>query len=98
METRTNDELAVALEATGFYSWIYDVIVARGHEVTVVHPTAIKPMMRARSNNDKNDAHMLAKLLRSESLDGINVPSKDVRELRELTRYRESLVRKRGDL
>ena len=98
METRTNDELAVALEATGFYFWIYDTIVARGHDAKVVHPVKVKPLMRARSKNDKNDAYMLAELLRSRCLEGIYVPSSDVRAMRELTRHRESLVRKKGDL
>lgn len=98
IETRTNDILAVALEATGFYFWIYDVIVSRGHDVKVVHPVKVKPLMKARSKNDKNDAYMLAELLRSRCLDGIYVPSRDVREMRELTRHRESLVRKKGDL
>jgi transposase len=54
--------------------------------------------MRARSKNDRNDAYMLAEVLRSRCLDGIYVPSKDVRDMRELTRHRESLVRKKGDL
>lgn len=98
METRTNDELTVALEATGFYFWIYDAIVSRGHDAKVVHPVKVKPLMRARSKNDKNDAYMLAELLRSRCLDGIYVPSSEVREMRELTRHRESLVRKKGDL
>jgi len=98
IETITNDELVVAMEATGFYFWIYDCIAARGHEVKVVHPTKVKPLMRARTKNDKNDAYMLADLLRSRCLEGIYVPSKEVREMRELTRHRESLVGKKGDL
>lgn len=93
-----DDELKVVMEATGFYFWIYDAVVSRGHDVKVVHPSAAKPMMVARSKTDKNDAYMLAKLLRSGSLDGIYVPSSDVRRMRDLTRHRDSLVRKRGDL
>ncbi len=49
IETETNDELKVVMEATGFYFWIH-------------------------------------------------VPSNKIRELRDLTRHRESLVRKKGDL
>ncbi len=91
-------ELKVVMEATGFYFWIYDCIVARGHDVKVVHPTETKSMMKKRSKNDKNDAYMLAELLRLGGLDGIYVPSSDVRGMRDLTRHRDSLVRKRGDL
>ncbi len=97
IETK-DDDLMVAMEATGFYFWIYDCIVTRGHKVKVVHPVKVKPLMRARSKNDKNDAYMLAELLRSRCLEGIYVPSKDIREMRQLTRHRESLVRKKGDI
>jgi len=98
MTTDTNEKLAVALEATGFYFWIYDCIAALGHDVLVVHPTKVKPLMRAKAKNDKNDASALAELLRTGCLEGIYVPPLEIREMRELTRHRESLVRKRGDL
>jgi transposase len=39
IEDETNDKLVVVMEATGFYFWIYDLIVARGHDVRVVDPT-----------------------------------------------------------
>ena len=97
METKTN-ELKVVMEATGFYFWIFDAVEKRDHDVKVVHPTETKSMMKKRSKNDKNDAYMLAELLRLGGLDGIYVPSLEVREMRELTRHRDSLVRKRGDL
>ena len=98
IEMETNDELKVVMEATGFYFWIHDVIVERGHDVKVVHPNRAKSLMRAMSKTDKNDAFMLADLLRMNGLEGIYVPSNEIRELRDLTRHRESLVRKKGDL
>ena len=63
----------------------------------VVHPTKVKPLMNARSKTDKNDALMLAELLRAGCLEGIYIPSPEIREMRDLTRHRESLVRKKGD-
>jgi len=98
LESDPGEHLAVAMEATGFYFWIYDRIAARGHKVIVVHPGKAKPLMRAKAKNDRNDAAALSELLRSGCLEGIYVPPKEVREMRELTRHRESLVRKRGDL
>lgn len=86
IERMNDDDLSVVIEATGFYFWIYDVIVERGHQAKVVHPTRVKPLMRARTKNDRNDALMLAELLRMGCLEGIYVPD------------RESLVRKKGDL
>jgi len=72
--------------------------VARGHDAKVVHPVKVKPLMRARSRNDKNDVYILAELLRSRCQEGSYGSSKDVREMRELTRHRKSLDRKKGDL
>ena len=92
-----NEKLAVVMEATGFYFWIYDRIVARGHDVMVVHPTKAKEMMKSMSKTDKNDAFMLAELLCFNRLKGIYVPSLEIREMRDLTRHRESLARKKGD-
>lgn len=54
--------------------------------------------MGARSKNDKNDAYIFAELLLSRCLEGIYIWSRDVREMRQMTRYRESLVRKKGDI
>ncbi len=98
IERMNDDDLLVVIEATGFYFWIYDVIAGRGHHVKVVHPNRAKALMKARSKTDRNDALMLAELLRLGGLDGIYVPSVENRELRDLTRHRESLVRKKGDL
>ncbi len=92
-----NEKLAVVMEATGFYFWIYDLIVARGHDVMVVHPTKAKEMMKSMAKTDKNDAFMLAELLCFDRLKGIYVPSLEIREMRDLTRHRESLARKKGD-
>jgi transposase len=93
-----DDDLSVVIEAMDLYLWIYDVIVGRGHQAKVVHPNRAKALMKARSKTDRNDALMLAQLLRLGGLDGTYVPSVEIRELRDLTRHRESLVRKKGDL
>ena len=90
--------LSVVMEATGFYFWIYDRIVARGHDVIVIHPAKVKPLMKAKAKNDRNDSATLAELLRTGCLEGIYVPPPEIREMRDLTRHRESLVRKKGDL
>jgi transposase len=86
-------DLSEVMEATGFCFWIHDLIVTWGHDVVVVHPSKAKDMMKSMSKTDKNDAFMLADLL-----NGIYVPSVEIREMRNLTRHRESLVWKKGDL
>lgn len=55
-------------------------------------------MIKARSKTDVNEAFMLAELLRARCLEGIHVPSLEIRKMRDLTRHRESLVRKKESL
>ena len=85
-------EAKVVMEATGFYEYIYDVIEARGYRVVLAHPLKLKALTAGRAKNDKNDAEMLAELLRIDAVPASYVPPKEVRELRELTRHRSSLV------
>jgi transposase len=42
IEDGTDEELKVVMEATGFYFWIHECIVARGHDVRIVHPNQTK--------------------------------------------------------
>ena len=51
IEDETNDGLALVMEATGFYFWIYDCIVAPGHDVMVVHPTKVKAVDESEIEN-----------------------------------------------
>jgi transposase len=85
-------EAKVVMEATGFYQYIYEAIEARGYQVVLAHPLKLKALTAGRAKTDKNDAEMLAELLRIGAVPESYVPSKEVRELRDLTRHRESLV------
>lgn len=84
---------SIVMEATGFCMYIYDIIEARGHDVKVAHPLKIKALTAGRAKTDKNDAEMLAELLRLNAIPESYIPPKELRELRELTRFRQSLVR-----
>lgn len=64
------------MEATGFYFWIHECILAMGYDVKIGYPNQAKKLMEARSKTDKNDAFMFADLLRIGCLEGIYVPSK----------------------
>jgi len=84
---------SIVMEATGFCMYIYDIIEARGHDVKVAHPLKVKALTAGRAKTDKNDAEMLAELLRLNAIPESYIPPKELRELRELTRFRHSLVR-----
>ena len=83
-----------AMEATGVY-WkpVYNVL--EGHlALLVVNPEHVKAL--AGRKTDRGDAKRLATLLRHGLLVGSFIPDRAQRELRELTRYRTSLLRDRA--
>jgi transposase len=84
---------SIVMEATGFCMYIYDILEARGHDVKVAHPLKVKALTAGRAKTDRNDAEMLAELLRLNAIPESYIPPKELRELRELTRFRQSLVR-----
>jgi transposase len=62
------NEAKVVMEATGFYEYIYDVIEARGFNVVLAHPLKLRALTAGRAKNDRNDAEMLAELLRLDAV------------------------------
>jgi transposase len=89
---------SVVMEATGFCMYIYDIVEARGYDVKVAHPSKVKALTAGRAKTDKNDAEMLAELLRLDAIPESYIPPKESRELREMTRFRQSLVGRSVDL
>jgi transposase len=84
----------VAMESTGVY-WkpVYNIL--EGHfELLVVNAQHLKAVPGRKT--DVRDAEWIAELLAHGLLRGSFVPPADVRELRDLTRYRTSLVRDRA--
>ena len=75
--------------------WAADVLEAAGAEVHLAHPLGVKAFSYRRVKNEK-DAADLADLLRMGRLAEAWIASPEVRELRELTRYRIKLVRLRS--
>jgi transposase len=83
----------VVLEATYGWYWAADTLAAAGAEVHLAHPLGVKGFAYRRVKNDVRDAADLADLLRMGRLPEAWVAPHEVRELRELTRYRVKLVR-----
>jgi transposase len=87
----------VAMEATGAY-WkpVYNVLeAAGGFELWVVNAEHLRAVPGRKT--DVKDAQWIAELLRHGLLRASFIPDRDQRELRELTRYRTSLIRERAD-
>ena len=82
----------VVLEATFGWYWAADTLTAAGAEVHLAHPLGVKAFTYRRVKNDERDAADLADLLRMGRLPEAWIAPAEVRELRELTRYRQKLV------
>lgn len=81
----------VAMESTGVY-WkpVYNLMEVYGIEALVVNAQHIKNVPGRKS--DVRDAQWIAQLLQHGLLRGSYIPNRDQRELRELVRYRRSLI------
>jgi len=88
-----NEPVAVALEATRNWYWLYDLLEENGIEAKLTHPLKTKAIASAKVKNDKIDSRILAHLLRTDLLPQSYVPPKPIRMQRELLRYRASLVK-----
>jgi transposase len=86
----------VGMESTGVY-WmpVFAVLeAAGGFQLLVLNPEHVKGIKGRKS--DMKDAEWLADLIRHGLVRGSFVPPKPIRELRDLTRYRRTLVENQG--
>lgn len=88
----------VVLEATYGWYWAVDVLQAVGATVHLAHPLGISGWAHRRVKNDRIDARDLADLLRMNRLPQAWIAPPELRELRELVRYRAKLVALRSGL
>ena len=85
----------VVVEACYGWYWAADALAAAGAEVHLAHPLGVKAFSHRRVKNDELDARDLADLLRMGRLPEAWIAPAEIRELREITRYRGKLVQQR---
>src|SRR4051794_11621113 len=86
----------VALESTGVdRKPVHNVLEGVGMEVVLVNARHIETVPGRKT--DVKDAEWIATLLRVGLLRGSFVPPKQIREFRDLTRYRTRVIRQRAD-
>jgi len=87
----------VAMESTGVY-WrpIYNVLESLGLTLMVINAQYIKAVPGRKT--DVKDAEWIANLLRHGLVRGSFIPDRPKRELRELVRYRRTLIRQRAQV
>lgn len=85
----------VAMESTGvFWQPIYNILEDEGRTILLVNAQHMKAVPGHKT--DVKDSEWLADLLRHGLLKASFIPPAPIRELRELTRYRKTLVQERA--
>jgi transposase len=82
----------VAMEATGISYAIYEAIERHCRSVVMAHPLKTKLIAEQKVKTDTIDGRTLAHLRRTDFLPTAHIPTRDVRDQRELLRHRASLL------
>lgn len=82
----------VAFEATEGWYYFYEQLEDRCSEIRLAHPLKVRAIAAAKIKTDKIDSEILAHLLRTDLLPCSYIPPREVRDNREILRYRASLV------
>jgi transposase len=88
----------IALETSGSYYRLVDEIDRAGHQAQLAHALTAKRRMEGRHKTDECDARGLAMLLRNGTLPRVWIPPAELRDEREMLRWRMSLVESRSQI
>jgi transposase len=91
-------EKTATIESTFNWFWFVDLLENLTDEVILAHPEKTKTILQARAKTDKIDSRGLAHLTRVDLIPRVHIPPKEIRDVRELLRYRTGLVRTRTSL
>ncbi len=83
----------LAMEASMNWYHLYDLLEVLQIPVTLAHPLRTRAIAEAKVKTDKIDSTILAHLLRADLIPAAYIPPREIRDLRELLRYRAGLVR-----
>lgn len=85
----------IAIESVGNWYWMVEAMEQAGHKPVLVHPRKAKLLMGKINKTDKLDAQGLAMLNLNGSLPAVWIPPAELRDQRELSRMRMSMVKVR---
>ncbi len=92
----TRDGSTFIIEAGSSLYHVVGPLERRNGRIIVAHPAAMKLIAKAPNKTDKNDAHKLLNAYNANYLPRSYLPSKEVREDRNLCSVREFVVRQRA--
>ena len=86
----------IAMESTGVY-WrpVWNVLEGHGFHLVLANPKQVKALHGRKS--DKRDSQRIAEFLQDRRIDPSFVPPPEIRRLRDLLRYRVSLLEQRNE-
>jgi len=83
------EQTKVVMESTGVWQYIYEILERMNYNIKLANPVKTKAIAYAKVKTDAVDASMLADLLRANLVAESYVPTKEIRNLREITRLRK---------
>lgn len=94
-------DILIGMEATGHY-WLslYSFLIDNGYEVKVINPIqsdAFRRMYIRQTKNDSKDSFIIAQIMRFGEFQTTELSDETIIALRQLSRYRLSLVESAGD-
>lgn len=89
----------IVLESCSCWQYVYDYLDDAGYkDLHLANPSRVGLIAKSKKKTDKNDARILADLLKANLLPESYAAPLDVRNERQITRHRLSLVRLRTDV
>jgi transposase len=85
----------IGIEATGYTQWFERMLAELGHELWVGDPAEIRARAVRRQKTDTRDAEHLLDLLLTRRFPRLWTPTPEERDLRQLLKHRDRLVRMR---
>jgi transposase len=86
------DDSKIVLESCSCWQYMYEYMTEAGYQVVLANPCQVSLIAKSKKKTDKNDAKILADLLRTNMLPMSYAAPRDIREQRQITRHRCSLV------
>ncbi len=83
----------IIVEASSIMNRIANMF--EGYDLTVAHPAKVRLIAQSVKKTDKNDAHVLMDLYKKDYLPKSDLPSREVKDARDLCRDRSLIVRQR---
>jgi hypothetical protein len=92
------EETKIVIESSSIWEYIYEMLEEMKYEVKLANPTKTRAIAEARIKTDHVDADTLCDLLRANLVAESYIPTKEIRNLRNIMRQRKAIVKGRTQM